>query len=323
MTTANLINTLQSNMKTFSLTLPNGATLTGRSHLPAPPADGSPATTRALLVGLHGGTYSSLYFDVDANHTAATASDYLSIPFVAIDRPGYEGSTPYDSAPEALTYTTDFGNWLHRFILPAVWTEFGPPNGCTALVLLAHSLGVPGAIIAAANHSQETPAQRKYPLAGLVGSGWGSQSIPPDPANNLHDIATHERMLLPPGTAHPSVYSHTARLLRQMPPEEVGSLATVWLPRWRAEWAPNVRIPLMLAVVEQDPFWLGTDEHLRDWMAAFPNSPRVDGTFLPGAAHNIEMSLWSKGWYARCFGFAYECAVHLARARETATAGEL
>ncbi len=96
------------------------------------------------------------------------------------------------------------------------------------------------------------------------------------------------------GTADESVYQHTERLKRPIPPEELTAIGEVWVPRWRKEWAPNVKVPLMLAVAERDKLWTGSDDHLRDWMTAFTGCPRVDGTFLWGAPHNIEMSLWSR-----------------------------
>lgn len=54
--------------------------------------------------------------------------------------------------------------------------------------------------------------------------------------------------------------------------------------------------------------WKGTEEHLRELASAFTKSERVDGTIVEGAPHNMEMSYWARGWYARCFGFALECA---------------
>lgn len=96
-----------------------------------------------LVVGLHGGTYSNQYYDVDLNHTAAIASNGAAIPFVAIDRPGYAGSSSISPDPEGSTYQESDGACLHQFILPALWAEFGAPNGCNSIVLFCHSLGRP------------------------------------------------------------------------------------------------------------------------------------------------------------------------------------
>ena len=297
-------------MKEFTITLSNGATLTGLCNIPPPSSDITPNASkyRPLIVGLHGGSYSSLYFDVDKNHTASNASDALSVPFIAVNRPCYENSTSFYPIPENSSFPEQYGEWLHHFILPALWTEFGTPN-CNCIVLHCHSLGASGAIIAAAKHAQEAGEARQYPLGGIVISGWGSQVLPPQPGRDFSVPAVRDAVMLPPGTAEAEVYEHTARLMRPIPDEEYTDIHDVWVPRWRTEWAPKVKVPLMLAVAERDLLWLGTDEHLRDWMAAFSGSVRVDGSFLRGAPHNIEMSLWSKAWYSRCFGFAIECAV--------------
>ncbi|KAH8899155.1 hypothetical protein GQ53DRAFT_742224 [Thozetella sp. PMI_491] len=298
-------------METFTHTVTGGATVTGRYHIPAllpAPAVGA-KTSRALVVALHGGSYSSLYFDVDANHTASIASDALSIPVVALNRPGYDGSTFPDSAPEDGNYAELYADWLHTAALPAVWDKFGAPNECTAVVLLCHSLASTGAVTAAATYADAAPEQRRYPLAGLIMSGWGSILDKPPPSIDLFTaVASRDALMLPPGTADPAIYAHTERLMRPLPPTEMTAMAA-WLPRWRTEWAPRVRVPVMLGMADKDALWPGTDEHVRDWIAAFSGSPRVEGSVLRGAPHNLEMSLWSRGWYARCFGFAYECAV--------------
>jgi hypothetical protein len=134
-------------MQDFTLTLANGATLTGLSNLPTQ----APATPkyRPLMVGLHGGSYSASYFDVNDKVTASITSNGLGVPWVAPDRPGYRTSTSFNPIPEGSSYCEMFASWLHRYILPVLWEEFGAPQGCTGLVLLCHSLGVTGGVIAA------------------------------------------------------------------------------------------------------------------------------------------------------------------------------
>ena len=139
-------------MQPFTLTLTNGATLTGLANLPEALPTGP--NFKPLMVGLHGGSYSSDYFHVDEKHTAALASNGLGIPWVAVDRPGYKGSTSFYPIPEGSSYHKTLGEWLHRLILPALWQKFGEPQGCTSMVLLCHSLGTPGAVIAAAKLSR-------------------------------------------------------------------------------------------------------------------------------------------------------------------------
>jgi pimeloyl-ACP methyl ester carboxylesterase len=129
-------------------------------------------------VALHGGTYTAKYFDVDVGHTASIVSSGLGVPIVAINRPGYHDSTSLYPIPEGSSYPEEYGNWLHRHILPAIWSEFGKPSGCDSIVLLSHSLGTTSAVIAAAMHAAEADTDRQYPLAGMIISGFGTHPGP-------------------------------------------------------------------------------------------------------------------------------------------------
>jgi len=307
-------------MEAFKLTLPNGAPLTGIANIPS--RSSVPGTPyRPLLIGIHGGTYKSTYFDVNETISAKPTSDSLAIPFVAFDRPDYGGTGSVLPIPEGSSFFNEWGLWLHRYILPTLWDKFGKPSDCTAMVLLCHSLGAPGAIVAAAMHADEEQATGKapYPLAGLIMSGWGSIPMDTSPPNQATDPppppkadekevfppAARQR-LIPPGTADPALYEHADRLGQPMPVVERAHIATKWLPEWRERWAAKVRVPLMYALAEREALWPSSREHVADFTAAFPAARRVDATFLRGAPHNIEQSYWGPGWYARCFGFAME-----------------
>src|SRR4051812_20000949 len=110
---------LSPQMEPFTLTLANGATMTGLSNLPAPSS--TAAKYRPLVVGLHGGSYCAAYFDVDTKHTAALSSSTLSVPFIAINRPGYLGSSSIYPLPPNSSDPETHADWLHKYILPALW----------------------------------------------------------------------------------------------------------------------------------------------------------------------------------------------------------
>ncbi|KAK3356525.1 hypothetical protein B0T25DRAFT_536916 [Lasiosphaeria hispida] len=313
-------------MEPFTLVLANGAALTGLTNLPG--VRPTSPTFKPLIVGVHGGTYSSAYFDVDAKHTAALASNALNVPWVGIDRPGYKGTTSFYPIHSGSSYPEMDGEWLHKFILPAIWREFGEPQGCNSMVLLCHSLGVPAAVIAAAMLAEEVATAANYPLSGIILSGFGTQlaagqgppqladaSAPPEFANMPPEVK--DAILLPPGTCDPSAYEHTARLNTSCRFEEVNDIHTVWIPHVKTAWAPLVRVPVMIGLAERDCFWAGDTAHLKDFEAAFTASPSVSASLIKRAPHNLEMSFWSQGWYARCFGFALECAASFGVALRT------
>jgi hypothetical protein len=300
-------------MEPFSCALSNGATVTGISSIPSN-STGDPERT-PLIVGLHGGGYNSDYFHADENHTATIPSKAYSVPFVAFDRPYYGGTRPSEPIPSPSDYPRETGTWVHRCILPALWEKFGA--GCSGVVLLCHSLGCQQGIVAAALHAGETdPA---YPLLGLIASGFGHRlpkafaDAPPLEANHgndffLQDAESKDQMMFSPGTVDPSVLLQTERLNHPVPIPEAHSTGAGWAARWRDEWATQVSVPVMFAWAELDTWFEGTQEHLQECVEAFRSSPRVDGSRIQGAPHCIELSHWSRGWYARCFGFALECA---------------
>lgn len=228
-------------MLPFKITLPNNAVLTGLHNLPAR----SPSTLNTssstpepipIIVALHGGTYTAKYFDVDVGHTASIVSNGLGVPIVAINRPGYHDSTSFYPIPEGSSYPEEYGNWLHRHILPAIWSEFGKPSGCDSIVLLSHSLGTTGAVIAAAMHAAEADTDRQYPLAGMIISGFGTHPCPSrhsisptSPAENTITFTPEfkDEMMIQKGCAHPDIYQYTEQLNHPMSIDEIGHVRDV------------------------------------------------------------------------------------------------
>ena len=298
----------------FACTLADEATVTGICSRPDP-ATGE-ATRTPLVIGIHGGGYNSDYFYGDDKYTVEIHSKMYTVPFVAFDRAYYGGTRPPQTVPNAADYPKDTGTYVHRYILPKLWAEYG--DHCSGVVLLCHSLGCQQGIVAAALHAGETdPA---YPLLGLIASGFGHRSspvfasIPPMEANHgpdhfLQPAGMKDQSMFRPGTVDPSVLALSEQLNHPIPVSEANSTRAVWASKWRDEWAARVTVPVMFAWAELDFFFEGTQEHLRECVEAFRSSSRVDGSWVQGAPHCMELSYWSQGWYARCFGFALECAV--------------
>ncbi|OHE94976.1 hypothetical protein CORC01_09770 [Colletotrichum orchidophilum] len=316
-------------MQAFKLTLPDGKTVSGLHSIPAPAAAAAAAADNPLrpahcplIVGLHGGTFSGTYFDIDDTYSARHISAATGVPFIALDRPGYNDTTPVgDAIPASSSFYEEWGTVLHRTILPALWDEFAVPSGCSAIALHCHSLGAPGACVAAALHAEETsPA---YPLAAITISGFGNavknyrteDFTPPDDPPPSHVHFPHhikDMLMFPPGTADASLLRHTARLDHPMPYRETADLRSKWLAGWRDKFAGRIAAPVLIGLAGRDGLWFSKEEDVREYIAAFTGSRRVEGSVIPGASHNIEMSYWSQGWYARIFGFAMEGAASLA-----------
>ena len=177
----------------FSISLRNGATLTGLSYIPS---KGVLVNSKhnPLLVGIHGATCSAHNWDVSPACTASTYSDLVGIPFVAFHRPNFlrssgwlidrsvDAPSPEEGGKSRFAPAEDRGffreeaHWYHELIFPALWETFGVPNGCSSLVTTSHSMSVPITIIAAGLYArQQRPAEHGYPWAGMVITGFGDE----------------------------------------------------------------------------------------------------------------------------------------------------
>jgi pimeloyl-ACP methyl ester carboxylesterase len=310
-------------MKPFTLLLSNGARVSGLVSIPT-----RTSTTphhRPLLVGVHGGTYTSSYFAAgDGANSSLTTAAALGVPFVAIDRPGYKDSTPLPSpVAEGSTFLQDEGKWLHEHTLPAIWNQWGVESEATTIVVLAHSLGSPSAIVAAALHARSR--EPAYPLGGLIVSGWGTE-----PAGSkeviLHMIKTmsingrisfpieHKDEPMLGGTleerqacASPEILSLTTQLDHSMSHGEAEDGNMFWFGYW-LDYARDVSVPIMYAMGEHDGLWKATTQTVEDFARCFKGSRRVERGVVLEAPHCLELSFWGPGWIARCAGFAVECA---------------
>ena len=157
-------------MEPFEILLSNNASVTGIASLPSRDKVDRPSTL-PLILALHGGTYSANYFFADDQHSAVPLSSALGIPFLAINRPSYRDSTPLPTVPEHSSYLQEEGKYLHNEIIPAIWKRYASQLGVSSIVLLTHSNGTPGGIVAAALNAKGG----SYPLAGLIISGHGTE----------------------------------------------------------------------------------------------------------------------------------------------------
>ncbi|KAL4886046.1 hypothetical protein BJY04DRAFT_213585 [Aspergillus karnatakaensis] len=313
-------------MQPFTLPLPDNATVAGIHSIPSPlslKSTSSPASSRPLIVALHGGTYDSSYFNGTPETSASTTSTSLGIPFVAIDRPCYGGTTSFLPLPEGSDFNEESGRWLHEYILPALWARFG--EGCNALVLLCHSLGGMSGIVAASLHARdESP---KYPLGGIIVSGLGDKTpvmseaeaeaarsayVKVGPDYLLLPVGIKDRIMFRAGTCDGDVLAQSERLNAATPEAEIRDFRGSWMETWKEKWAEHVVVPVIFSLVERDPFFVATREEVGVCLRAFMKSVRVDGGLMNGAPHCMELSYWSRGWYVRCFGFAMECSVGIA-----------
>jgi len=142
----------------------NGMSFTGRERMSAPTGEDTP-----LVVALHGGGYTSAYFDV-TGYSLVDRAALLGVPIVAIDRPGYGGSSSVDDADSVISQNAAVLDHL----IGEVWESKGA--GTTGVVVVGHSIGSAVALEVASRRPN-------WPLLGLAVSGFLLEASPGDQAD--------------------------------------------------------------------------------------------------------------------------------------------
>ena len=304
------------NMEHFSLQLGDGNALTGRVCLPPRVSHGD--NHLPLVVCVHGGSYDAEYFDVDSEHSVVGISQALKIPVVAMNRPGYGGSTPLPPLTDNRSWGEQQGQYLNTTILPAVWEHFGTRSGATCVVLYGHSVGAMVVTIAAGSHT----GTGGYPLAGLITSGIGVKYVEESRQGMIRFLGEQGEIIRFDPVAKdlvmfqqphqklvdPRICLHTERLNKPLSAAELRDINFTWLERWQ-KYSHAIKVPVMYGLGEFDGLWVCSPETLQEYRLAFPASPRIEAGVVPMALHCIELSFQGLGWLSRCLGFAWECAV--------------
>ncbi|HEV8020863.1 MAG TPA: alpha/beta hydrolase, partial [Candidatus Lustribacter sp.] len=275
-------------------------TISGRWKLAA--RDAAPDTP--LIVALPGGTYTSAYFDVPGMSLLDRAAA-LGIEVLALDRPGYAGSTPFAPADATITRNAER---LDEAI-GKIWKEAG--SSARGIVLIGHSIG--GAI------TVEIASRRpSWPLLGIAVSGVGLTTppadaerfsgLPPIPTIELPPAIKDRMMFGPPWTFAPGTpeASHVADA--PVPRAELVDITHTWANRVR-ELAAKVTVPVHYRQGEFDPLWINGDDQVRGFAAAFSAAPFVDARVFESAGHCIDFHRLGLAFQLEQLEFALRCAV--------------
>jgi pimeloyl-ACP methyl ester carboxylesterase len=117
-----------------------------------------------LIIALHGGSYTSKYFDVPGYSLLDRAAS-VGIPIIAVDRPCYAESSPLPAGEATIARNA-------QVLDEAIGQIWGTqPSGARGVVLIGHSIGGAIAVAIAARDAQ-------WPLLGVAISGVGLDSPP-------------------------------------------------------------------------------------------------------------------------------------------------
>ena len=276
-----------------------GMTFTGLARFP----DSSERTGDVpLVIAVHGGGYTSAYFDVPGYSLLDRAAG-LRIPIIAVDRPSYGGSSPVRSGESVLLANAAALDHL----VAGIWASGG--HGAAGVFVIGHSIGAAITMAIAARRPS-------WPLLGIAVSGcllreprnmydlWAA--IPGDTLESPPDQKA-VRMFGPEWTRRGDMpeasYPANAPVLRS----ELLDVSSTWHGIFREEVAPNIAVPTHLRVGEFETFWIVNDEEVAECAALLSSSPLVDAQVFPSCGHVIDYHRASAAFQVQQLSFALNC----------------
>lgn len=278
----------------------NAMTFSGRRQLPEAPADAD----TPLIVALHGGTYTSIYFDVPG-HSMLDRAAAAGVPVVAIDRPGYRGSTPVEPGESIILANAEVLDQL----IGELWDAYG--SGTSGVVLVGHSIG--GAVATAI-----AARQPSWPLLGVAVSGCLLQvpgesraawdALPDTPTVELPS-PMKDFVMFGPEWTYPEpmpAASHVADA--PVPRAELLDITGGWIGRVRSV-AAQISVPVHSRQGEFDRLWITDEQQVADFGAAFTAAASVDARLVRSAGHCIDFHRGGAAFQLEQLAFALGCCI--------------
>jgi pimeloyl-ACP methyl ester carboxylesterase len=257
------------------------------------------ADPRAVIVAIHGGGTTALYFDCPGHPESSLlrAGAAHGYTVVALDRPGYGSSAPYPEAvarPEqrvALAYG-------------AVDRVLGERPRGAGLFLMAHSGGCELAMRMAAD-------EQRTDLLGMELSGTGRHYHPA--AREILKVATRDHrpaglreLLWHPAELYPPEVLGGATVYPGAPPYE-DQMVSNWARQDFPALAPTVRVPVHFSIAEHEKVWQSDPPAQAEIASLFSGAPRFQINEQSDAGHNISLGHTAAVYHSTVLLFADEC----------------
>ena len=266
-------------------------------------AGASPAAGAPLVIALHGGTYTSKYFDIP-NYSLLDRGAAAGVSVIALDRPNYGQSSPLESDGSIIV---DNAGVLSTAI-GSIWDQYG--SGHAGVVLVAHSIGGAIATIIAAS----SPS---WPLLGLATSGclvrvpsesadaWAQ--LPPIPMIDLPVPLKDQLMFGPAGSYSADMPAASYASNTLVPKAELLDITGGWIER-RAATTAQVKVPVHHRSGEFDNLWVVSQDEMDQYRAGFTSAASIDAALQLGAGHCIDFHLASGEFQGSQLAFAQSVA---------------
>ena len=256
-----------------------------------------------LVIALHGGAYTSAYFDLPGYSLIERAVN-LGIPILAPDRPGYGDSPAIRPENMNLQGHADF-------LAPAIgeaWERYR--WDAKGVVLIGHSIGGAIAMMIAAQALD-------WPLLGLAVSGVGLQTpahsrdawtaLPDLPMVKLPSEVKDRVIFGPPGSYAPDMPAASHAADAAVPRTEILDIVSTWHDVVRGV-AARIPVPLHYRQAEFDALWIVSSEEVSGFAEAHTASPHKDAAMVPGVGHGMDFHRFGAALHVQQLGFALQCA---------------
>ena len=264
---------------------------------------------RAVIVAIHGGGTTALYFDCPGHPESSLlrAGAAHGYTVVALDRPGYGSSAPYPEAvarPEqrvALAYG-------------AVDRVLGERPRGAGLFLMAHSGGCELAMRMAAD-------EQRTDLLGMELAGTGRHYHPAareilKAATRDHRPAGLRELLWHPAELYPPEVLGGATVYPGAPPYE-DQMVSNWARQDFPALAPAVRVPVQFSIAEHEKVWQSDPPAQAEIASLFSGAPRFQINEQSEAGHNISLGHTAAVYHSTVLSFADECVNAQTRGKQS------
>lgn len=263
----------------------------------------------AVVVALHGGGTTSVYFDCPGQSQLSLLRTGAALGYtvIALDRPGYGSSALY---PEEIADPAQRVELAYRAV-EAILADRARGAG---LFVLGHSNGCELALRMAAD-------DRGAELLGIELAGTGlryqdaAQQVLSTARPDQRPVGLRE-LLWEPTSLYPEAVQRGITNTPAGAPYEA-AMVMGWSRADFPVLAGRVRVPVRFTFAEHEKIWQSDPDAQRDIRAIFTAAPSFTRNHASGSGHNLSVGFGAPEYHRSVLSFVDECAAAAGAAQDT------